>query len=415
MLSVPEALESILRHAEVAPPGRVPLAEALGLVLAEPIVADVDSPPFDKALMDGYAVLCADVETGTAELDVLEEITAGRVPTRPVSRGQATRIMTGAPIPEGSDVVIRVEDTTFDPATGRVRIAGRAPNPGQNIQRRGTNLKVGESVLPTGRLLRPQELGCLAELGRAEILVRPRPRVAILATGDELVPVAAVPGPGQIRNSNETLLVAQVRRAGAEPVALGVARDEPAELAAAIRRGLDCDLLLLSGGVSAGTLDLVPRTLAECGARQVFHKVRVKPGQPLWFGLADRPAPRLPCLIFGLPGNPVSSLVCFELFARTALRSRMGIVPALPTAVPARIAEDRLARGDRPTYHPARLEFRPQGAWVRLADWHGSSDLRATVEADAMAVLPAGELRLRKGDAIDVIPWDPPACIPDEA
>jgi molybdopterin molybdotransferase len=260
-------------------------------------------------------------------------------------------------------------------------------------------------VLPAGRRLRGQELGALAELGRAQVRVRPAPTVAVLATGDELVPVDVQPGPGQIRNSNETMLVAQVTQAGGRPVPLGIARDTKESLRERLSEGLRHDLLLLSGGVSAGKLDLVPTVLRELGVEQVFHKVQVKPGQPLWFGRRERAGNAGPCFVFGLPGNPVSSMVCFELFARTALRKRMGDPHPEPQPVSARLTHDFTHTGNRPTYHPAKLAFTPRGPEVSTVPWIGSADICATVAANAMAVFPAGDAVHPAGAMLNVIPW----------
>jgi molybdopterin molybdotransferase len=258
-------------------------------------------------------------------------------------------------------------------------------------------------------------------LGKETVAVYSRPRVAVLATGDELVSVNRVPGPGQIRNSNEVMLAAQLRQMGAIPVPLGVARDVHDELREAISRGLACEMLLLSGGVSAGKLDLVPDVLADLGVREVFHKVRVKPGQPVWFGIMDshlagdqksngglsptsEPA-RSPCYVFGLPGNPVSSMVCCELFARTAVRRLMGIEPATPQVLRSRLLRDHFNGGNRPTYHPARWELADSGPVVEPVKWVGSSDLSATVEANAMALFLDGGRMYPAGTMLDVILW----------
>ncbi|HEY2252622.1 MAG TPA: molybdopterin molybdotransferase MoeA, partial [Planctomycetaceae bacterium] len=290
MLTVLEAIAEILAHVTPLPVARVPLADAMGLVLAEEAVCDLDSPPFDKALMDGFAVRTADLVDGRGTLHVIEEIMAGQVAQRSVASGQAIRIMTGAPLPQGADAVVPVEHTRQEQSGSprdEVVIDSASIAPGKNIFKRGESTRRGDRVVPAGRQLRAQEIGALAELGKAEIAVFSRPRVAVLATGDELVPVGSVPGPGQIRNSNEVMLTAQLRQMGAVPHPLGVARDERGDLREKISQGLAFDILLLSGGVSAGKLDLVPSVLAETGVRQVFHKVRVKPGQPVWFGVLE--------------------------------------------------------------------------------------------------------------------------------
>jgi len=412
MLSVQEALLSVLDEVQPLPPSRSGLGEALGLVLAEEIVSDIDSPPFDKALMDGFAVRSSDVQQGTRTLRVIEHVNAGQVPTKRLASGEATQIMTGAPIPEGADAVVPVEDTEQDQAAKLVEITVEEFQTGANVLVRGTSAKIGEELMSAGQLLRPQELGALAELGRHQLWIRPRPTVAVLATGDELVPIDQSPGPGQIRNSNETMLVAQIRRAGAEPVPLGIARDEPTHLRERILSGLRADMLLLSGGVSAGQRDLVPAALESVGVRPLFHKVNVKPGKPIWFGRLDRDrktAPdsgETPCYVFGLPGNPVSSMVCFELFARTALRRLRGVEPADPQPVQAALAELHTTRGDRPVYHPARLDRTGCGPVVTLVRWQGSADLQGTVAANSMAHFPPGEATFAAGSAVDVIRWD---------
>jgi molybdopterin molybdotransferase len=405
MLSVDEAFAAILAAVETAAPSPTPLANALGLTLADDIVSDIDSPPFDKSLMDGFAVRAADVAGGTVTLRVIDEVTAGKLPTKVVRQGEATRIMTGAAIPDGADAVVRIEETSIDAETGNVEISSDLTKPESNLMRRGTSMRRGDRVLLAGRTLRPQELGALAELGVHRVNLRPRPTVAVLATGDELVPVDQTPGPGQIRNSNETMLIAQIRRAGGEPVPLGIAGDNRKELGERIAAGLQCDMLLLSGGVSAGKLDLVPSELEAAGVRQVFHKVHIKPGKPVWYGKLGTPIG--PCRhVFGLPGNPVSSLVCFELFARTAIRKLMGVEPAVPQSVSARLAAAHIARGDRPTYHPAHLEWSEEGAIAGPVAWQGSADLRSTVEANAMILFPAGDHEYAAGDTVEVICWD---------
>jgi molybdopterin molybdotransferase len=413
MLSVEEALTAILGEVQRAAPTLTTLGDSLGLVTAEDIVSDVDSPPFDKALMDGFAVRSADLVNAETELRVIEHITAGMLPTKPVTSGTAIRIMTGAPLPEGADCVVKVEDTRFEPAgqatvDGTVVVRGTAA-PGMHIVRRGASLRIGQTVLPAGRVIRPQEIGALAEVGKERLPVYPWPKVGILATGDELVPIGSRPGPGQIRNSNEAMLAAQVLRAGGRPAPLGIARDNPAELRDRIAAGLDCDVLLLSGGVSEGTHDLVPSELAALGVRKIFHKVNLRPGKPLWFGVWRKEsagAESRPTYVFGLPGNPVSSLVCFEVFVRACLGRLMAVEPASPPAVRARLVQEHVARGDRPTYNPARLGWDTQGPRVELVRWHGSSDLQAMVEANSLAIFPAGDTTFNSGFMVDVVPFD---------
>lgn len=415
MLTVEQALAAILENTKRSRAWQTPLDESLGMVLAEEIVSDMDSPPFDKSLMDGFAVRAEDVVDGKASLLLIEEVMAGQVPRHEVQSGQATQVMTGAPLPRGADAVVRVEDSSIEKAsdgTRRVHLSTVPVSSGTNLIRQGTSMKMGERVLPQGRVLRPQELGALAELGRHQVSTYRRARVGVLATGDELVPIAEKPGPGQIRNSNGTMLCAQIRRAGAIPVSLGIARDERHDLGQHIKTGLKCDMLLLSGGVSAGKLDLVPAELAVAGVQQVFHKIRMKPGKPLWFGIHRRQEAAgssensSQCAVFGLPGNPVSSMVCFELFVRPAIRQFQGTQPAAPQPVAARLTVDHQSHGDRPTYYPAILTWTTTGPKVTPVRWQGSSDLRGTVEANATALFPPGEKSYLTGDMVDVIAWD---------
>jgi molybdopterin molybdotransferase len=400
LLSVTEAQAIILGEVQALAAVDMPLSAAvLGLVLAEDIVSDLDMPPYDKALMDGYAVRAADVPKPGAELTVIEEVTAGRVPRHPLAAGQATRIMTGAPMPQGADAVVMIERTEALPEA-RVRI-GESAKPGQHVLGRGREMKRGDVVLRAGLVLRPQELGLLATCGRATVRVQPPPSVAIVPTGDEIIDVDQTPGPGQIRNSNGFMLLGQVARAGATPITPGIARDTAASLHALIDQGLQANALVLSGGVSAGKLDLVPGALAELGVHTFFHKVAMKPGRPMLFGVKKQPG-RPPSYVFGLPGNPVSSLVCFELFVRPALRKLMALDPG-PRFVQATLSEDYPYRSDRPTYHPARLELIDAGWRVRMVPWFGSPDLRGLGASNAFALLPAGDHQHRAGQTLPVL------------
>jgi molybdopterin molybdotransferase len=396
MLSVSEAQQLVLQQAQPLAPQSIPLtADVLGLILAEDIVSDLDMPPFDKAMMDGYAVRSADLVQGRALLQVVDEVTAGQVPRRAVGKGEATRIMTGAPLPQGADAVVMVERTRLGEG-GRVTIEDAAA-PGQHVMKRGKEMRQGDKVLRAGTPLRPQEVGLLATVGRPKVLLHPAPRLAILSTGDELVPVSQQPGPGQIRNGNGPMLAAQAKRAGAIVVFQDMARDNRESLRAAITQGLQADILVLSGGVSAGKLDLVPGVLGEVGVAGHFHKVAMKPGKPIFFGSHNS------TLVFGLPGNPVSAMVCFELFVRPAIRRLRGEAVAGPTVVKATLVENFTYRTDRPTYHPARLEMSESGWEVRVVPWLGSPDLRGLTRANAFVVFPAGDHQHPAGGQFEVL------------
>lgn len=406
MLSVEEAIDRILAEVEPRPPVSIRLDEVGGLVLARDVASRVDSPPFDKSQMDGFAVRAEDVESPPVTLQILETVTAGQTPQRSISAGEATRIMTGAPLPQGADAVVPIEQCDYADGASTVGI-NESATAGAFVICKGSSMVRGETVLAGGTRLGPPQIGLLAELGETEVSVFPRPLVGVLATGDELVPVEVEPGPGQIRNSNQTMLLAQMRQAGANVWPLGIARDDRSHLDAKIAAGLACDILCLSGGVSAGQLDLVPAALEAAGVRQVFHKVQMKPGKPIWFGKLDAasaPDGRTRW-IFGLPGNPVSSMVCCELFVRTALRKVMGIDPAPPQAIPARLEVEHATRGDRPTYFPARLKWTAEGASVRPVDWGGSFDLRATADANSTVLFPAGDRTCAVSEQVSVYPW----------
>lgn len=405
MLTIEEAQRLVLEHAQALPACEVTLEAALDRVLAQEVYCDLDSPPYDKSIVDGYAVRLADLTDGNGELTILEEITAGAVPSRHVVAGTATRLMTGAPVPTGADAVVMIERTqvsaTGAGALGNVVIHDAGVSAQRtNVLRQGAAMRRGELVLSPGALLGPANMGLLAELGRAQVRVVRQPRVAILATGDELTAVDQTPGPGQIRNSNGPMLAAFVRRSGCAAVDLGVARDRPEALREKIRLGLECDMLVLSGGVSAGVHDLAPQALADEGVRQVFHKIRLKPGKPLWFGVRDMAdAPRL---VFGLPGNPVSSFVCFEMFAKPALARLQGRLDARPRPLRVTLTAPFRHRGDRPTCHPSRLVPDENGlTWqAEPLRWAGSADLRGLAAANGLVQFPAGDHDYAVGDAL---------------
>jgi len=393
MHTVDEALSLVLEQSQTLSSMRVPAGEALDLVLNEDITSDINSPPHDKSLVDGYAMMSTD----SGELQVLEEVAAGDVPHRAVTPGTTIHIMTGAPIPEGADAVVMLERTERV-HRNVVRILDPTISAGQNIMPLGTSMSRGEVVLKRGARIRAVEIGLLAEMGRTRVEVTPRPRVAVLATGNELVPASNVPAAGHLRNSNGPMLGAAVTHAGAMTKDLGMAPDDRDELSRLAGSGFDCDVLLLSGGVSAGVLDLVPQVLAELDVRNVFHKVSLRPGKPLWFGVKE--ATNRKTLVFGLPGNPVSALVCFELFVRPALNKLAARTPLQPIRQTARLAADYHHQSDRETFHPARQIPGEQGPEVALVPWRGSGDLAALATADVLVAFPAGDHFYAAGDEV---------------
>ncbi|HET6883981.1 MAG TPA: gephyrin-like molybdotransferase Glp, partial [Pirellulales bacterium] len=405
MLSIEEALDHIARHARPLDSVQAPIGEALGRVLAEEIASDVDSPPHDKSIVDGYAIRAADVAASGTRLKVVEEVVAGDVPRQAVEAGGATRIMTGAPLPDGADAVVMVEQTEHvaveGAPLGHVVIQSERVIVGQNIMRQASSMRRGETVLQVGHLLRPAEIGLLAEVGRTVACVVRQPKVAVLSTGNELVPPDQTPVAGQIRNSNGAMLLACAQRAGAQTTDLGIGRDDHESLGGLIGKGLQSDVLLISGGVSAGVLDLVPSVLGKLGVRQVFHKVAVKPGKPLWFGVLESNSSTK--LVFGLPGNPVSSLVCFELFVRPALAALSGESFEPRQTVAASLAGGFDQRGERVTYYPAQLNEHVDGRVVAPLSWKGSGDLRTLAAANALICFPAGTRRFEAGETVQVM------------
>lgn len=405
MLTVDQAISAILNHVDVTTTDKVPLQDCLRLILAEDIDTPHDSPPFDKSMMDGFAVNSSDFNSGVnRELSVLETITAGTIPTCVVVRGTASRIMTGAPLPDGADCVVPIERVSFDDGCGvTVTICGDDVTADRHILRQGFAAKSGEPLLKAGTQLEPQHIAVLAEFGVANVPTHRRPTVAVLATGDELLPIDQPLTPGRIRNSNEPMLVSQIQRALATAVPLGIAKDNREDLSVKINQGLQCDFLLLSGGVSAGTLDLVPSELAAAGVVQVFHKIQMKPGKPLWFGQLQNK--HHTCWVFGLPGNPVSSMICFEVFVRTALQKFAGTVSPEPQQIQATLKESLIIKGDRITYFPSRLEHTSTGTIAIPVPWGGSADLRSTANANGMCVFPPQKTVYEAGETVDAVIW----------
>ena len=397
MIPVAEALEIVLRNCKPLPAAARPLSPAaLGRVLAEDVRSDLDMPPFDKTLMDGYAVRCADLRDGAAELVVQAEVTAGM--SAPALQPKcAIRIMTGAPIPAGADAVVRVEHTKPLP-DNQVQIRTKQPRQGDFILGKARELKRGDVVLKSGAVLGPQEFGLLATAGQISAKLVASPSLAVLATGDELVEANEMPGPAGLRNSNGPMLMVQAARAGARPRSLGIARDNVDSLRDHIRQGLSDSILVLSGGVSAGKLDLVPGVLNECGVQPHFHQVEMKPGKPVFFGTRDQ------TLVFGLPGNPVSSFCCFELFVRPAIRKLSGHAQPGPFWTQAALVEDLPYSTERPTYHPAIMSNVDGANRVRIVPWFGSADLRAITQANALLLLPAGKHKHPAGKLMSVLP-----------
>ena len=407
-LSVDEARTRILAAVNPLAPVSLGLAEIHGLVAAADVTSQVDVPGFDNSAFDGYALRAADVtgarvDTGVS-LRVVGEVAAGQTGEVHVEPGTAARIMTGAPIPPGADAVLPFEDTDgvhwaqkSGAANGEVRVLETA-DPGENIRRRGGDVVRGDVVAPTGRVLDAAHVGVLASVDVTEVRVHPRARVAILPTGDEIVEVGDPIAPGQVRNSNAWGLTALARRYGAIAERLPIAPDTESGLRAAIRHGRDADLLVTIGGVSMGDYDLVRNVIASAG-RMDFWQINMRPGKPLAFGEIDG----MP--VIGLPGNPVSSMVCFELFVRPALLKLMGYTRLVNPMVQPRALEPMRSSGGKRTY--VRVTVRRDGDELVCAPAGEQDSFRLTsmTEGNGLAVITEGAV-IQAGDPVSVIALD---------
>jgi molybdopterin molybdotransferase len=412
VLSFEQALAEVLRHAAAVTAPRevetVALSDADGRVLATAVRAGRDQPPFDRSTRDGFALCSADA--GHA-LRVMGSVKAGDVWRGPaLGRGEAVEIMTGAPLPGGADAVVMVEYTAVENAMLTVQ-AGRSLRVGENVVPRGAEARSGDSLLPVGRVLGAAEIAVAASCGCARLVVFAKPRVAIVATGDELVEVEAdgitsqvsesrpgaprALGEAHIYNSNSYALAALVHGEGGEAVKLAIARDTSEDLRARIAEAADADLLLLSGGVSMGKFDLVEHVLHEAGAEFFFTGALIQPGKPVVFGRLANGR-----YFFGLPGNPVSTQVCFHLFVAPLLRAMAGRSSVAPRFVEARLSED-VAGGSRVMrFLPAEMTSAWDGVTVRVVGWQGSGDVAANARGNCYCVLPAGVEAFKKGETV---------------
>lgn len=402
MLSVEEALELLLAEIEPLDVVQVSLAESLGLVLAEDIVAQEDLPPFANSAMDGFALLSKDSRPQAGQppqLHVIGEVAAGHVTDRSVEAGKAIRIMTGAPVPPGADAVIQVE-LTRSTAPDRVEILQEVP-PGNNIRPAGEDMRRGQTILQRGIEIGAWEIGVLATSGWAIVPVVRRPHVAILATGDELVDIYESLSPGKIRNSNSYLLEAAVRQANAEPHRLGVARDTIESLREKFTDALHYDLILTSGGVSVGEFDLVKNIIAEQG-KISFWRINMRPGKPLAFGrMSEVP-------LLGLPGNPVSSAVTFELFGRPLLRKMLGHTRLQRQQVDVEVVDGIGERVMRRHYVRAHVEWRGGHFIAHTTGNQGSHILTSLLNANALIIVPEGGVEIHPGDTAKAMMLDWP-------
>jgi len=412
MISVEEALEKVLSYVEVLEPELKPILDCLGQVLAEDVYSTIDIPPLDNSAMDGYALRAKDTrgasESSPRYVVVVGEIAAGSMPTKEVRPGTAIRIMTGAPLPEGADAVVRFEDTdevnrkSSGADLSQIGILCQVKK-GLNVRGRGEDIAKGDLILKKGKVLRPQEIGVLASLGRSTVLVIRRPVVAVLATGDELIGIDQPLAPGKIHDSNNYAIAAEVSRYGGIPKILGIGRDSVQSLTEKINEGLDADMLITSGGVSKGDYDIVKDVLAEHG-EVGFRTVCMKPGKPLAFGVIrkteggrEKKVPHL-----GLPGNPVSSMVTFEQFARPAILKMMGKKILAKPAIRAIIEDDVVNTDGRRLFARVSVTRRGGQYHASVTGPQGSGILTSMAKANGLAVIPENSKGVKAGDMVEV-------------
>ncbi|MBN2036436.1 MAG: molybdopterin molybdotransferase MoeA [Chitinispirillaceae bacterium] len=389
-ISFDRALAMALAHVPLMPAERIPLDKALGRVLGADVASDVDLPPSDVSAMDGYACRGRDRDS---PLRVIETIPAGRTPRKPVCPGQCSRIMTGAPLPKGADTVVMFEDTVFDKKTGSVIVTVKQEN--RNIRLRAEDIRKGDTILRKGTKIDAPHIAVLAGAGETTVRVFRRPVVGVIATGDELVEPQHKPRPGQIRNSNGWQLCAQAQAIGCKTRYYGIVHDNPKELGRIITKAqAGCDVILLSGGVSMGDFDFVPMVLKNHGYKLLFEKVAVKPGKPTVFGIAGKKR------LFGMPGNPVSAFVIFEMMVKPFLYAMMRRTDPRPVISCALAAAIKRKNADRLEFRPVRLM--PDGS-VRQPGYHGSAHIHAYTQAHGLVMLEQGITELKAGDPASVL------------
>jgi molybdopterin molybdotransferase len=397
MLTVEEALNKILSHVEPLGSEKVSILEALGRIITENINAPRDIPPLDNSAMDGYALKSEDIRNASLEnrvrLEVIEDLPAGFISKKVIQRGQAIRIMTGAPIPGGADAVIPVEDT--ERGDGIALVFNPVP-PGANIRKAGEDVKKGDRIISAGDLVRPAEVGMMASVGRSFITVFQRPLVAILCTGEELVDVDGALDEGKIISSNSYTLAAQVKDCGAIPVQLGIAKDQKEDIETKLQQGLRADVIISSAGISVGDYDFVKDVLKNLGMEMVFWKVAMQPGRPLAFGtIRGKP-------VFGLPGNPVSSMVSFEQFVRPSLLKMMGHRQLFRPVIEAILKEEITKKAGMRQFIRASVSLKGNQYIVTTTGEQGSGILKSMVKANGLIVIPEGQEIVRAGEKVKV-------------
>lgn len=397
MISFEEALDSILSRIQPLGLGKVHLLESLGRIIGEDIYARRDIPPLDNSAMDGYALRCEDIRESSKDhpvrLKVIEDLPAGLVSKKTIKNGEAIRIMTGAPIPKGADTVIPVEETKKEDGFALIF---KVVSLGENVRRSGEDVKKGDRVISKGDMIRPAEVGMLASVGRSSVPVYQKPLVAILCTGDELVDIDENPDESKIISSNSYTLAAQVKECGAVPLQLGIAKDRKEEIEEKLRQGIRADILISSAGVSVGDYDFVKDVMKHLGMEMVFWKVAMRPGAPLAFGMiSEKP-------VFGLPGNPVSSMISFEQFVRPSLLKMMGCRHLFRPVVEAILREEIKKMAGRRYFIRGSVSIEKNQYVVTTTGEQGSGILRSMVRANGLIVIPEDQEIVRAGEKVKV-------------
>lgn len=387
MIPFEKAQEIVAKHTIEISTEKAQFIDSLGRVLAEDITSDMDMPPFDKTAVDGYACRRCDLDK---ELEIIETISAGALANKVVGEGECSKIMTGAAVPDGADFVFMVEDALE--INNKVKYSGSSRK--DNIARKAEDISKGDIVLRKGRVIRPQDIAVMATVGAVQVEVCKKPKVGVISTGDELVEPTDVPGKGKIRNSNAYQLIAQVIRAGADAFYYGIARDSEEETFNLVARAIDeCDIVLLTGGVSMGDFDFVPKVLKLAGVEIIFDRVAVQPGKPTTFGIHSTG------IVFGLPGNPVSSFVQFELFVRPLIARSLNSNWKADEHSYTLAKDYKRRRGERLAFVPVLLN--PDNK-VEAADYHGSAHINALPDAVGLMKIPIGILEIKKGELVNV-------------
>ena len=411
ILTFDAARQLVEEHAKMLRPhGRelLSLLDAAGRTLAEPIYADRNIPPFPRATRDGYALKAADVQKVPAHLQAVGEVKAGSAigDLPPLAPGQAIAIMTGAPVPEGADAVLMIEHTSRD--GDRIEIT-KSISEGENIVSPGAEGRKGDLLLPAGTRLDYAAIGVAAAVGRSRVVVYEKPKVAVLSTGDEVVDIDVPPEPNQIRNSNSYSLAAQIQAAGGEPLILPIAPDEPVRLRELLAEAFDCDLVLIAGGVSMGKYDLVEQELAALKAEFFFTGAKIQPGKPIVFGRVPCGAGALarqsvqPKYFFGLPGNPVSTMVTFEIFAKACLQALAGLAPEPLRFVHAKLKTRIQTKTGLKRFLPGQLSGEFENAEVELTRWQGSGDIASVARSNCYLVIPPDREQIDAGEWVPVL------------